>query len=380
MSALQQNKLYHQVEPQSIQSSYTEQNQVDFLISCGIGRSLLKNSVRIVGDVACRQLNGDRVGNGVLWNRNVGAHTFFSNMTTSFAGGQGANAAGGQIENLQNYPRFVAMGAVASYNELDMLNASNQCELRGVNNAAISEYAKGIQPTATTGTAITEDVDFSIKPECCLNRMGGNDLPFNKTGIITLQSALARNIEALQGANQLTTTYYEITNLRCLFQSVPDSPTPGPTTMYIEYPIKSNILSGTATLSTNVPAVCQGVSMNFILSTHEGVQVFDSTGLENPTQLQSVSYIMNSKTNSLITYQLTDFTEILERFVDSMYNSGHNQVSLDKFRSNNSFCCGLDFDGNVDLSGNRFTFQIVSGIGAAFPMNVFQYFHSQVTV
>ena len=379
-SELQQNKLYHQTEPQSIQTAYTSQNQVDFLISCGTGRSLLKNSVRIVGDIAVFKANGDRVDGGVQFNRNTGAHAFFSNMTTSFAGGQGANPVGGQIENLQNYPRWVAMSAVASLNEFDMTNASNQCELRGVNNLIMADYAEGIAPDLTKGTPVILDFDFSIKPECCLNRMAGNNLPFSKTGIITLQSSLSRDMECLFGAQQLASTYYEIKNLRCLYQSMPDSLTPSPTAMLIEYPIKSNILSGTATLSTNVPAVCQGVSTNFILTNHESVQVFDSYRLENPTQLQSVSYIMNDKTNSLVTYELTDFTEILERFISSMYNTGRNQVSLDKFRSNNSFCCGLDFDGDVDLSGNRFTFQIVSGIGNTFPMNVFQYFHSQVTV
>ena len=380
MSDLQQNKLYHQTEPQSIQSVYTSQNQVDFLISCGVGRSLLKNSVRVVGNISVKRVDGTRAQGGILFNRNCGAHAFFSNMTTSFAGGQGANPVGGQIENLQNYPRWVAMSAVASLNENDMLNASNQCELRGVNQAVMNDYSSGIFSQITTGNQVIVDPDFSFKPECCLNRMSGNHLPFNKTGIITLQSSLARDMDALFGHNQLATSYYEITNLRCLYQSVPDSLTPAPTAMLIEYPIKSNILSGTATLSTNVPAVCQGVSMNFILTNHESVQVFDSYKLENPTQLQSVSYIMNDKTNSLITYQLTDFTEILERFIDSMWNTGRNQVSLDKFRSNNSFCCGLDFDGDVDLSGNRFTFQIASGVGNTYPMNVFQYFHSQVTV
>lgn len=380
MSDLQQNKLYHQTEPQSIQSVYTSQNQIDFLISCGTGRSLFQNSVRIVGDIRVLNADGTRVNGGVLFNRNVGAHTFFSNLTTSFAGGLGQNSIGGQIENLQNYPRWVAMSAVASLNECDMLNASNQCELRAPNNATTAQYAEGITSTLTGGTQVVNDVDFSIKPEFCLNRMNGDNLAFNKTGIITVQTSLSRDLDALFGSQQLSTCYYELYNVRCLYQSVPDSVKPKPTNMLVEYPIKSNILSGTATLSTNIPAICQGVSMNFILTDHESVQVFDSLRLENPTQLQSVSYIMNDKTNSLVTYELTDFTEILERFVSSMWNTGRNQVSLDKFRANNSFCCGLDFDGDIDLSGNRFTFQIISGIGNGSPMNVFQYFHSQVSV
>ena len=376
----QQTKLYHQTEPQSIQTQYSSQNQVDFLISCGAGRSLVKNSVRIVGEVQVNSTGTTRTTDGIQFNRNVGAHAFFGNMTTSFAGGQSAGGAGGQIENLQQYPRWVAMGAAASLNEYDMFNGSNQCELRAVNDEVMLGYSNGIKPNLTTATAVINNADFSIKPDCCLNRMSGNDLPFNKTGIITLQSALARDMDALFGSNQLISANYSLTNLRCTWQSVVDSPTPGTTSMRVEYPIKSNILSGTATLSTNVPAICQGVSTNFILTDHEGVQVFDSYKLENPTQLQSVAYIMNDKPNSLITYQLTDQTEILERFIDSMYNSGHNQVSLDKFRANNGFCCGLDFDDEVDLSSNRFTLQMVSGIANQNPMNVFQFFHSAVSV
>ena len=63
-----------------------------------------------------------------------------------------------------------------------------------------------------------------------------------------------------------------------------------------------------------------------------------------------------------------------------MYNSGHNQVSIDKYRANNSFIAGLDFDGGVDLSQNRFTFQVVSGVNNTNPVNVYSYFHSAVTV
>jgi hypothetical protein len=150
--------------------------------------------------------------------------------------------------------------------------------------------------------------------------------------------------------------------------------------MRVEYNVKSNILSGTASLSANVPAVCEGVTMSFIQTQHDSVPVFDSYRLEQLQQLSSMAYIMNDKTNSLITYNLTDTTEILERAVSSMYNSGRNQVSIDKYRANSSFIAGLDFDGGVDLSQNRFTFQVVSGVNNTNPVNVFSYFHSAITI
>ena len=379
---LQQRKLFHHVEPQSIQSTYTQFTQTDFLISVGANRSLVRNSVRLVGDIKVLSAGsgdgGTRATGGILFNRNCGAHVFFDSMTTSFAGA-GAGSSAGIIETINNYPRLVAMSAVAEKNELDMLNGSNSCELRGVNNLIMQKYANGITQTITTGTPITIDADFSIKPQVCLNRMD-NDLPWNKTGIITLNCNLARNMDALFGAEQDVNSSYEIRNLRITYQSVPDAVIKTPTRMEIEHNVKSTILSGTATLSANVPAVCSGVSMNFIQTQHDSVQVFDSNRLENPTQLDKISFLINDKSNQLTTYNLTDQTEILERFVDSMYNSGRNQVSLDTFRANNTFCCGIDFDGGIDLSSNRFTFQIQSGINNAYPMAVNMYFHSAVAI
>tara|TARA_R110001606_G_scaffold159917_2_gene303842 strand:- start:626 stop:1765 length:1140 start_codon:yes stop_codon:yes gene_type:complete len=379
MSDLRQRKLYHEVKPSAEQDSYVEFAQPRFLISAGSGRSLVKNSVRILGDVLV-QSSGVRATAGIQMSRNAGAHALFNSIQTSFAGGPGSGSVGGTIENLTNYPRWVTMNAVGSLNELDMLNGQNQCELRASTDGIASKYAQGIAPGLTTGTVVIEDADFSIKPEIGLNRMSGGDLPFDKSGIVSVMCTLARNSHALFGASQDANASYTLSNLRCTYMSVPDSKTPEPSVMNIEYPISSNILTGSATLSTNVAAVCSGVSTNFVATHHSGVNVFDSNAMENPYQLQSIHFIMNDKTNSLVTYKITDQTEMLERAVDSLYNSGRNQVSLNTFRNNQSFCVGLDFDGPVDLSSNRFTFQIDSGISNIYPFNIHQYFHSTVSV
>tara|TARA_R100000541_G_scaffold57207_1_gene67138 strand:+ start:1017 stop:2147 length:1131 start_codon:yes stop_codon:yes gene_type:complete len=376
MSDLQQEVLYHQVQPQSIQDVYNQFNQIDFLISVGDGRSLVKNSVRVLADVEVQSIAGSpgtRASGGILFNRNVGGHAFVDSLSVS-----AANL--GLIETLSSYPRWVNTDAVTSLDNLDMLNALNQCELRGVNNAAMLGYSNGIQQTITTGTAVMKDADFSIRPLCCLNRMTGDDLPYAKSGIITLNLNLARNMDALFGKNQDANSLYLLKNVRCSYRSVLTPKTPSQSVMRVEYGVKSNILSGTASLSANIPAVCEGVTINFIQTQHDSVPVYDSYALETLQQLESMAFIMNDKTNSLITYNLTDTTEILERAVSSMFNTGRNQVSIDKYRANASFVAGLDFDGGIDLSQNRFTFQVVSGVNNTNPVNVYMYFHSAVTI
>ena len=89
--------------------------------------------------------------------------------------------------------------------------------------------------------------------------------------------------------------------------------------------------------------------------------------------------MFNDQTNSLITYVLDDRTEMLERFIDAMGVAGHNQVAKDTFKANQGFGLGLDFDGLVDLSRNRFTMQLQTGANNV-PSNVYLYFASQVVV
>ena len=43
--------VYHSTDPESTQNFYGEYNNVDFVISVGPGRSLVTNSVRVVGDI-----------------------------------------------------------------------------------------------------------------------------------------------------------------------------------------------------------------------------------------------------------------------------------------------------------------------------------------
>tara|TARA_R110002072_G_scaffold1168_1_gene9674 strand:+ start:2211 stop:3335 length:1125 start_codon:yes stop_codon:yes gene_type:complete len=369
---LTQRILYHQVQPQATQTSYTARDQVDFLISVGEGRSLVPNSVRILGDLQVNETGSTVSTGGIRLDPNVGAHAFLDSVNTNMS-------SVGNIENLQNYPRYVAMDAAASLNELDMCNGSNQCELRAPTVITTTDYCQGITSDLTTGTDPTNNVDFSIKPMCCLNKMDSRSsgLPMERSGMISLQLILASNQSALYGQKQDAATNYVLTNLRCTFKSVVDNKDNQPVVMQIINNFKTNILSGTATISTNVDAVCDSVSVNFIENSRESVNVFNTYELQNIKGLAEVEYIFNSQTNSLITYPIRDTTEMLERFISSMRNTSHNQVSVDKFRANQAFALGLDFEEPVSLVNNRFTMQLTSTVDAGNALNAFLYFHSR---
>jgi hypothetical protein len=367
-----QRVLYHQVQPQSVQASYNEYNQVDFLISVGEGRSLLPGSVRILADLKVNSTGVTRSTGGITFNRNCGGHSFVDSIQV-----QTANQ--GLLENLQNYPRYVNMDANASLDNLDMVDSINACELRCPNQLVSTDMCNGITADLTTGTDPINDADFSIRPLMCLNKMD-RDLPMSKSGIVTVQLTLARNMSALFGAAQTTDANYSLSNLRCCYKSIVEPKNNAPVNMGVVYNVKSNILSGTASISANVPAVCDSVAINFIQNQHENVPVYDNYKNESVQGLEELQFIMNDQTNSLVTYQLTDQTEILERFIDAMRDTSHNQVSQQKFRSNCAFGCGIRFSEPIDFSNNRFTLQLSSGVTNQYPVNVFMYFMARASI
>ena len=371
---LAQSVLYHQVEPQAIQTEYKSFDNVDFVINAGEGRALLKNSVRILGDLKINTDADTRSTGGIGFDRNAGAHCFIDSIQISMD-------QIGLVENIQNYPRYVSMVAHATDDRLDNLNSDRQCELKEHVDAATEILAQGIN-TYVQGAGVAtgpEDVDFSIKPVCGLNRMSGGDLAESVSGSVTLTCNLARDVVALRGASQVAGSNFVLSNLRCTFKTVLAPAQRERVAMRTLYNVKSNLLSGNGTISCNVPAVCSGVSISFVDTAREGAIVHNSYALEQPQGITEVQYLFNDTTNSLVTYVLQDRTEMLERFIDSLEITGHNQVAKDIFRANQGFGLGLPFDGMVDLSKNRFTLQVASDANNR-PSSAFLYFHSQVVV
>tara|TARA_R110002167_G_scaffold85579_4_gene232001 strand:+ start:2458 stop:3579 length:1122 start_codon:yes stop_codon:yes gene_type:complete len=369
--------LYHTATPEATQTTYIEYNNVDFVLNVGAGRSLMRNTVRINGDIQITN-DGTATSTGTVYlDFRIGAHGVIESCQTVF-GGQG----GGIKENIQNYARWCEMGAVGTLYEDDYLNASNQCELRSPNENCSALLAQGEVTDGNGGAALSTDLDFSIKPNCILNKMNGDHLPFEKTGEIRLTINLARNMSALMGRSQGAAATYILKNLHCSYHSLP---TVGKwsdtrTTMRSVYNVKSTILSGSANVSAQVPAVCDAVSCSFQRQNRENQNVFNNYQLETVENIRRVQFLFNDSTNKYVSYVINDQNEMLHRYIDSFNDTGHNQVSGDCFRTNAGFGIGLSFQGFVDLSKQRFAVQLDSDVNNTKPMNIYLYFHSLISV
>ena len=370
--------IYHSSLPEATQSTYIEHNNIDFVLNVGEGRSLVRNSVRINAEIKITTDGTTRpvvagIGSGVYLDFRIGAHGVIESCQTVFGNS-------GLKENIQNYARWVEMNALGSLYEDDFCNASNQVELRAPNETASAWLSQGYISTTTNPT--DDNQDFSIKPLCILNKMTGSHLPFEKSGEIRLTINLARNMSALMGSNQGPGATYELSNVHCSYHSVP---TVGnwqqtATSMRSVYNVKSTILSGSANVSAQVPAVCDAVSVSFQSQNRENQNVVNNYQCETVQGIKRVQFLFNDSTNKYITYEMNDQQEMLNRYVDSFVNTGHNMVSGDAFRTNAGFGLGLHFQGFIDLSNQRFALQLESDVNNTRPLNCYMYFHSQISV
>tara|TARA_R110000787_G_scaffold247661_1_gene353207 strand:- start:67 stop:1191 length:1125 start_codon:yes stop_codon:yes gene_type:complete len=369
--------IYHSADPEALQTYYREYNNVDFVINVGEGRSLVRNSVRIVGDVKVDGTAGVRATGGVYFDNKIGIHAVIDSCQTTFNG-----IGGGVKENIQNYARWVAQSAIASLNEDDYLNASQQVELRTTTAQGSENNALGNITAETGGTPVTSDIDFAFKPTCILNKMVGDHLPFEKSGEIRLTLNLARSIAALEGRSQVVASYYLLSNLRCSYQSVSTEGnwSDTSTSMRSVYNVKSSIQSGSANISAQVPAICDSVSCSFQRQDTENVIRESNYSCQKVPGITDLQFLFNDSTSKYITYQMKDENEMLKRYIDSFTNTGHNQVMLDTFRTNQGFGVGVDFTGFTDLSNQRFGVQLSSSILPTSPYNIYMYFHSLVQV
>ena len=365
------NLIYHVSEAVQKKSSYVEFDSLDFDINVGEGRSLVKNSVRFLGNL---QVLDNGVANTVeIYFDNVcGAHSFIDSCQTVFVSGPNT----GLKENIQNYGRYVAMSEMVTKAPEDALNASAVVELKGYDNKTSKLFANQLA-TRNSGAKLNDLIDFSLKPVCVLNKMSGGNLSYEKSGQIRLTLNLAQNRSALMGSDlDNSQDTYQLTNPRVIYQSVMTEPKEQETIMRSVYNVKNTIQSNFASVSAMVPAVCDSVTCSAQLQSNENSAPFSNYECNNIKGMEELQFLFNDSTNEYISYVISDQTEMLQRGINSILDNGHNMLSGNMFSDNKNFIFGLGFNSYVDLSNQKFTVQIKSGADNANAYNLYMYFHS----
>jgi len=376
------NWTYHSVIPENNKASFGEYDNIDFQLTFE-GRAMNMNSLRITGDLSVTQ-NGlplsdsTNIAKDIKLDRLVGAHAFIESVTTSFFNG------GNVIENLTEYPRYVKMKNAGRKGVNQMNNGSNVCELLAPVDDMTNLMLKGTTPKNNSTAQLDPlNPDFSIKPEICLNNSSGSaSLPYSRTGAIRLTVNLGRVFSALYGLDVSNQTSYSISNLKVSFTSVPEDPAnTDAVVMRTVVNLKQSIESSFANIGVKVPAICDRMSASFQVQNNENTAKNNNTELAKVPNLSELQFLFNDSTNSLVSFLLRDYEEIVSRYIDSFYDTGKNALSTYNLADNDGFGAGLDFDDFIDLRNQKFNLQLQSGITSqAQNMIIYMYFHSVIKV
>ena len=128
------NVKYHSVLPENeISGGFTEFNNVDFVLTADMARSLVLGSVKIEGDLVVYETGTTPVADAtrITMDNHVGVHSCIENISVILNSGQ--------IENIDNYGRFTKMLSSAVSSEDDLHRGSALCELRSPN-VRMTEY------------------------------------------------------------------------------------------------------------------------------------------------------------------------------------------------------------------------------------------------
>jgi len=365
------NIVYHRVIPENLKDSYKEFDQVDYLLSFE-GRKMVLGSLRIEGEVevlkgASPMLN--HATDNLQLDGMVGAHSFFESFTTSIQ--SGANV----VENLTEYPRYAKMVSTATSGRSDMNNANNVCEMKAPLDQMTTGMLVGISPNTQIATPIHLNPDFSIKPLICVNS-GSGSISSRKSGDIRLSFQLVRNNGALFGNDNDGTYTYNLKDLRVRFISVPDDGSNDSIVLKTKQNIKQSIQSSFANIQTKVGSRVSGVSISFQKQINENTATHNNLTLDKVPNLSQTQFLFNDSTNTLITYLIKSYSEVVDRYIDSFMDTGRNKLSLQDLANNDGFGVGLDFGQILNFENNKFSLQLNSGVSSASPLIAYMYFHS----
>ena len=372
-----ENYSYHETEPENRRDNYEAQSVVDFNLSA-LGRSLVPNSIKIVGEFVVLADGTTQVAAGVRSthkiNPKAGIHTVCESISCSTINQ-------GNLELYNNYSRGVVMEETGTAYLDDYNQASKQVELKAPSEVIAGLYCNTDPQTYANNaggfSAANRNITFAFKPRCCLNRFSGGNLAFSKTGAMKVSLTLARNLSALYGVNLNAGVKYQLRKLKLCYATVPSEAKPPPVLMNKVHNIKTSISSQLANISANVPSSSvKGVSISFQKQSEENVSGIDNYKLQRLDGLNNLTFIFNDSLNKYINYKLDTDSAILDHAIASFGSMGHNNVNVSQIAKSNNYIVGTAFDTFVDLTRSSFDVQLQSSLNTAH--NVYLYFHSTI--
>lgn len=376
------NLRYHRIFPNNKRLNIGSLENIDFDISFP-NRKIVCNSVRIEGTVIINSTGNTRTltTDAIFVDNMIGANAFFESYETS-------SNNRGILEYFQNAPRYHKMVSTGFNTPDDMANISQTCELKSQNLQLSRNVFYGNVNTSMTidlTAANTSDgQSFSIKPFFILNQVqrgvaGGDVNLDNQTlGDLRVSIRTAKNNDALFGSGATADVNYQLSDVAITFHSVASDGNQSPLLMRTKQVVRQSIQSGLGSVTVNVPQLTNGVSMSTLASYKMNSPNWNSNTLDRPPGVSQVQFMINDSPSDFIAYQLRSENEILHNYLESISKSKLNSFNNVMVKANEAWGVGANFYSLLDLSHDRFGFNLTSSIST--PYSLFMFYHGVMNV
>lgn len=385
--------MYTNIFPQSQRTIYAANENIDLVLSLD-GMKLVPGTLTIEGlcgvfaDVTSNppvQVTVEEI----FFDCRTGYHSIIRDITTEFANN-------GIIETMSNYGRLVKCTTVASEYD-DSLATESRLSVEG-------RCQTQHQTTAFVRGRTTTDafVPFSLKPQICINKASG-PIASSSTGQIRLRLRLASNVEFLYGKGVTEVAGYQVKELRCRYQVVPDDMKKMPVQMEIYNSYRGLVDSNNVNISTFVPALCDSCHISFIPQSSENTATFNylqlavppgkpplgatSDDLTGEYGVSRLYYAVNDVDSAIIGFTLESREELVVNGLRSFRQPSTKYNALIRhFKDVPSDCyiLGMAFGSLVDFSKNKFSMEVqsecTSGSGITGAHLVYIFFRCLTTV
>lgn len=310
---------YNASQPINIQSVYTSNNVVEFLIKIPTSRALKSGSLRLSGYLKVKKTSPAGVTTSitekdkVFLNQYAGVHSFFSSITSSINNRS--------IEgSLMHYPRYVAM----------MTQHDSTPEGLITNSAHASELKGCLNNYLLPGNNELRGISFSCKPHICLNK-SSTDLPQSKFSEmkITIQLANATECLYISGGAPSTQTIsslsYELSDLQLSWMETLEQP--GMASEQTVFNCIDNMAQTITGVNSNMQIRTSkpynAMSISFLRQADKDSIYKDSLLCEYVPDIERVEILVNGVDNP-ITYAILPpcYQDIALNYYKSLSNSG----------------------------------------------------------
>jgi len=344
---------YHSQAPDTESAAgYQQFNNIDWNVNIS-GRKLLRNSMRITADIVYHSDGATilEAADDIKINNKVGHHSYFNSFQV------GTNK--GQIEVLDNYPRYINMVTSATHGANDFFTSLASAEGKSyMENSGKVVIQQTTSANSTAKQNIRSGVSFSIQPQIAFNRMLSGNWSFDRQGFISISCILAKNSHALYGGDMVTGTNYKLSNVRLEYQTIPDD---GKLEKILasSYVLVPSVVNSTVhNLSARVAAnASSGVAVSYLLQSKDNAMKEDAYHLDVLPLADELQYLFNSSMQKYLTYGITNRNEMVSLGIEALKSGHHNSCKGDNLSSNKGYITGLPFSETIDLSNQRFTIQ-----------------------